>query len=476
MRDIMTVSMGTKTNINPFYRDHVVTHDDVKHEYRVKTIDEANNLIDTIPNEEYISIPNINNLCEVHIYRKTNYDDSVNPNAIWDGVSSDKSWYDSSSRIFELSTANELKGLQQLVSEGVTFYNKEIKLVSNIDLAFKDWEPIGEFYKVSSEESNGVPYSKYDIIINDRHVFKGTFNGGGHIIYGLKISESRENCNFYGFFLGLKEAIVKNVVFADVLLKSDNSAISYSAVAGVAENCIFSNIHVSGNIECTKPSGLCSIAVDSVFYNCKNSARLKAKTSELTGIVVGGICQQFSISAEMVKHLEGNVPKVFVNCVNEGSIIIDGTNAKYLWAGHFFGGTFYRRGTLTFSFIMEKCKIHDDAHIYVTNMDKVASEVVYFGYNDNSSNESNNTTTSAISKEDLLCGLIGRVDIYVETTVIKTTLSTIVDTMVIPGTLNTLHSDVGENVFLTTDASPIRTEDCVYDLEPYFKYIKTVKI
>ena len=48
--------------------------------------------------------------------------------------------------------------------------------------------------------------------------------------------------------------------------------------------------------------------------------------------------------------------------------------------------------------------------------------------------------------------------------------------MVIPGTLNTLHSDVGENVFLTTDASPIRTEDCVYDLEPYFKYIKTVKI
>ena len=84
--------------------------------------------------------------------------------------------------------------------------------------------------------------------MDDNHVFKGTFNGAGHIIYGLKMRPDNEECNFYGFFLGLKEAIVKNIVFADVSLKSNNPAVSYSAVTGVAENCIFSNIHVSGNI------------------------------------------------------------------------------------------------------------------------------------------------------------------------------------------------------------------------------------
>lgn len=477
MRNIMEVPIGQfYRDMNPFYRDQVVTHDDVKHEYRVKTIDEANNLIDEIPNEEYISVPNINNLSEVHIYRKTDYDDTVKEEAIWDGISSDKSWYDSNKNVFELSTANELKGFQQLVAEGVTFYNKEIKLIDNIDLAFHDWSPVGEIYKVSSEEIGEIPYSKYDITMDDNHVFKGTFNGAGHIIYGLKMRPDNEDCNFYGFFLGLKEAIVKNIVFADVSLKSNNPAVSYSAVSGVAENCIFSNIHVSGNINCTKPSGLCGIAIDTVFYNCKNSARLKARASQSAGIIVGGICQQFSISDKMVKYLNGSVPKVFVNCINEGNIIIDGANAKYLWAGHFFGSTFYKRGTLTFSFTMEKCKIHEDAHIYVINNDKVANESVYFGYKAGSTYESNNSTPLASSKEDLLCGLIGRVDRYIEVIVVKTTLSTIVNNMVISGTLNRLHSDVGENVFLTTDASPLTTEDCVYDLEPYFKYIKTVKI
>ena len=477
MRDIMSLPSGVDEfyrNMSPFYRDQLVTYDDVKFDYRVKTSDEANSLIDKIPNGEYLSIPNLNNLNEAHIYRKINFDEDVKTEDIWGGVKSDKSWYKPEESIYYISDGNQLKGFQELESDGVTFEGKEVQLVNNIDLGFQEWEPIGAVYKINSEKSSDSSYSKYDINIDSNHVFKGTFNGAGHIIYGLTISERKDDGNFYGFFLALKEAIVKNIVFADVCMSSKDYRKSYAAIAGVAENCIFSNIHVSGKITCAKPSGLCGIAIDSVFYNCKNSTRLIAESDTMTGIIVGGICQQVSLSKKMINHLKGNVPKIFVKCVNEGTIIADGKNAKYLWAGHFFGGTFYKRNVMGFSFMMEKCKIHSEAHIYACNTADIEGECVFFGYRDGAMSESNNIGPT--TKEDLLSGLIGRVDRYVDITVMKTTMSTVVNNMVIPGTVNTLHSDTGENIFFTVDASPVVSEDCVYDLEPFFKYIKTVKI
>ena len=44
----------------------------------------------------------------------------------------------------------------------------------------------------------------------------------------------------------------------------------------------------------------------------------------------------------MANILNGSGPKIFVNCINDGEIIIDAANSKYLWAGYFFGGTFYK--------------------------------------------------------------------------------------------------------------------------------------
>jgi excinuclease ABC subunit C len=44
------------------------------------------------------------------------------------------------------------------------------------------------------------------------------------------------------------------------------------------------------------------------------------------------------------------------------------------------------------------------------------------------------------------------------------------------GSINTLKSNRGEKVFKTIDADRISDNDCIYDLEPFFHYIKTIKI
>jgi hypothetical protein len=457
-----------------FFKDHSVSSEDIVPRFKVQSEEEAVDLIDISKPGDYISIINQNNLSEALIYRRKNSNEDVIESCKWDGVSSDTTWYNEKDVLFNLYNVNQLKGFQELVDSGITFENKEIRLQNNMDLGYHEWTPIGSVYDFKRENSENSIYSKYDIKIDGRHVFKGCFNGNDKIIYGLSITKKDGNSNFYGFFLAVQNATIKRIIFADVLLKSKESCISFAAVAGVANDSIFSNIHVSGNIHCTKPSGICGIAQNSVFYGCKNSAKLYASTTDKAGIIVGGICQQLTISKDMANILNGSGPKIFVNCINDGEIIIDAANSKYLWAGYFFGGTFYKPDMVTFSFVMEKCKVHDDASIIVKNSNDIDGECVFFGYRDELRVQSNNIGNSC--KEDLLSGIIGRVDQYVEITVIRTTSSTMVNNMVVPGSINTLKSNRGEKVFKTIDADRISDNDCIYDLEPFFHYIKTIKI
>lgn len=462
-------------NIKPFYYDQMVAHDDVKFPYRVRTVDEAAELIDTIPIGSYLSIPNINDLSQVHIYRRVEFNETTPEPAIWDGESTDVSWYDAKKKMLLVTTAAQLRGLHDLVAKGITFEGQEVRLGNNIDLGYHEWDPIGKMYQIhSSKNTSKHMYSKYDISIDIQHAFQGTFNGAGHIIYGLSIRKKPKDGNFHGFFLALEKATVKNVIFGYVNLSTVDSNTSFAAVTGVAENTIFSNIRVTGVISCSKPSGVCGIAIDSIFYECKNAARLIARTTQCVGLIAGGICQQITLSKQTIKDLKGKSPVIFKNCLNEGSIEMDGNNAKYLWAGHFFGGTFYKRDVANFSFTIEKCKISDDCRISVRNGDEVEGESVFYGYLDNNANQSN--YIGATTKDDLLSGLIGRVDQYVDITVVRTTMSTIIDNMVVSGTVNTLHSEIGDKTFSTIDAEPITSDDCIYDLEPFFKYVKTVKI
>lgn len=86
----------------------------------------------------------------------------------WDGTVDD-SWHkDESQDEYEISTAEQLAGLAQLVNGGITFEDKTIKLAANLDLSGYEWTPIG----TGTRDDNTIAAK----------CFLGTFDGGNHTI------------------------------------------------------------------------------------------------------------------------------------------------------------------------------------------------------------------------------------------------------------------------------------------------------
>lgn len=442
-------------------------------EFKADTPDKIYELIPKTSPGEYISITNRNNLGEVYIYQRNEIEDDVPKEAVWNGTDSDTWWYDEKKDKFVITTAAELVGFASLVRDGVTFKEKEVQLGNNIDLGGHRWTPIGNSYTVEATQKPGEAHPRYSLVIDKDHVFQGVFNGCGYKIFGLAFFGDYDITGFTGFFAAIDEAEIHNVVFEQVRMISDTDHLNYAGVVGIANNSIFTNVIVSGEITSAKPAGICGIAVDTAFYSCKNTANLHARVFGDSGIIAGGICQQITFTKEMVNHLNGRMPKKFVRCVNEGKIEADGTNAKYLWIGHLFGGTYYDVDADTFSFIIDSCSIGYGTHIRVINSDKIKGDCVYFGYQDSYlDSEFNNVSEN--SKDDLMSGIIGRVDQNIGVAVIKTTSSTVINNMVIPGTVNTMISAPGKNTFYTKNVNPIE-EESPYNLEPFFRFIKVSK-
>ena len=98
--------------------------------------------------------------------------------SVWDGVSSDKSWYDGSKQEYHLTTASQLKGLADLTNiDKLTFENKTIYLDCDIDLASFLWTPIS------------------DGITNEATPFKGTFDGQNHSIINIYVGSDTNPYN-----------------------------------------------------------------------------------------------------------------------------------------------------------------------------------------------------------------------------------------------------------------------------------------
>lgn len=62
----------------------------------------------------------------------------------WDGKAVDTSWYAEDKTSYEISSADQLAGLSQLVNEGKSFKGKTVSLTDDIDLNNKEWTPIGK--------------------------------------------------------------------------------------------------------------------------------------------------------------------------------------------------------------------------------------------------------------------------------------------------------------------------------------------
>lgn len=109
---------------------------------------------------------------------------------IWDGTA-DISWYNESESIFEISTAEQLAGLSQLVNSGTSFYQKTIKLTQNIVLNdTSDWE----------SWATSPPANEWTAIGTDTNRFyAGVFDGQGFEISGIYINNSLGEQGLFGY-------------------------------------------------------------------------------------------------------------------------------------------------------------------------------------------------------------------------------------------------------------------------------------
>lgn len=414
--------------------------------------EEAIDLIKKTQPGEYISVINKNNLSEVFIYKRAeipNYDKC----AKWNGTS-DVSWYEEDKTEYHILSAEQLAGFNDLVSRGIDFKNKQVFLDVDIDLNGHEWTPIGLRGYISEEK----PFHK----IKD---FKGSFNGCGHIIYGLK-NNKKMPTYIFSFFASVVHAKIENIIFLDCDIESITVDMTASVVAYYGKDSIFSNIIVDGSLIASKMGSICFFAHNSVFFKCKNLIKMISNSTNTKKVIAGGICGQLEIT-----DVESDIEKVkiFHKCSNCGTININGSNIESIYAGHIFGGLISENPDLTI--IIDRCSISSRAKINYNQQSNVI-DAVFYGTCENEDHESNHVIKDV--KSDLLSGMIGRVKIESSIEVINITKSNIINNMVIPGSVNTLRSKGNEESFYTIDVDKIHTVDCIYDLKPYFNYIKSV--
>ena len=229
---------------------------------------------------------------------------------VWDGTS-DTDWYDVDASRYEIHTAAELAGLAQLVNRGVTFAGKTVVLCDDLDLSGKLWTPIGSSTVLS---------------------FQGTFDGQGHSISGLRVSEPdvvlddyyekyklvwRDHVGLFGYTSGaITEDLTIGIAspeidldalkaqYGDDLIVGSNT-VSYAAGAAAhAANSTFTRVKTTGVLHTggNYLGGLVGDAKGCTFAACENRADLSGSWG------VGGIAGQCNAATR------------FYACSNYGSI------------------------------------------------------------------------------------------------------------------------------------------------------------
>lgn len=139
------------------------------------------------------------------------------PSTSWDSVA-DISWYNTTDTSFNLSTAEQLAGLAQLVQNGNNFAGKTINLTANIDLGSHLWISIG--YNINKP-------------------FSGTFNGQNYSITSLKIN--RVNDEFLGLFGQVFGGTIENVKVVNPVIRGKGT--TGAIVGNLSTNSTLTNCH-----------------------------------------------------------------------------------------------------------------------------------------------------------------------------------------------------------------------------------------
>ena len=250
----------------------------------------------------------------------------------------DTSWYDSDTDAsnYTLYTAKQLAGLAKLVNAGTTFQGKTIALGQSVDISEHFWDA-------------AIGSTTFEDGANDK--LKGTFDGHGYSVIGLRIKTDDSSKRLSNGFFGTipSSATIQNLTLDDPFISVDinNDTTGEYALSpltclnlGTINNCVVNGGRIYGNAQYIRMAGIassnnthaviteCTISDQTRFYGIANakSAAGDKPVSVTTGGIVG----------------DNGSDKAIRNCVNGGSIAAwtggnVPSNAKIL-VRHFIGG------------------------------------------------------------------------------------------------------------------------------------------
>ena len=228
----------------------------------------------------------------------------------WDSRA-DTGWYSDNEYEFTISTAAELAGLAQLVNGGTDFSDKTITLAADIDLAGREWTPIG---------TGWVDFSR-------RITFNGTFDGGGRTISGLYINSTNDVQGLFGY-VG-EAGTVKNVTVAGSVTGGTDVGGVVGCNDGTVTGCCNTG-SVTGNQDV---GGVVGNSYSTVKY-CYNTGNVNG-SNYVGGVVGWGASGSYSYNTVCYSYNTGNVS----GGTNVGSVM------GYLGTGSTITNCYYLTGT-----------------------------------------------------------------------------------------------------------------------------------
>jgi len=227
---------------------------------------------------------------------------TLTPSTAWDGAEKEQpSGSGTQTDPYQIGSGAELAWLADKVnnaSSGTKFY---VVLTDDIDLGNQPWTPIGR----------------------DFHEFSGAFDGNGHVVEGLKVS----NVADAGLFGAAKGAAIKNLVVRGSVTGTDNAA----GILAKAKNeaCTIENCGNEAAVTVTKSGGgnaggiLGITFTDVQIARCYNRSAVTSTGSTYSSRA-GGI----------VGYINGSNGEAKVNtCYNTGNITSD-SYAAGVFAGY----------------------------------------------------------------------------------------------------------------------------------------------
>lgn len=233
----------------------------------------------------------------------------IDPNASVYSGTPDTSWYEEGKTEFTLTSADQLVGFHSLRSQTFDYEGITVKLACDVILN------AGTAEEIKARGSENYAWTQ----LNSAYLFKGTFDGQGHIISGLYMQLSTSAVR--GMFGGvggnatIKDFTLINSYYGGPSATGKHSLGAIAAkIAGEGSNVTISGVNVQaileeGSTEFTRVGGLIGMVSDALTLTLENCQFDGSVT--VSGSYAGG----------MIGYVSGKETNVIMkNCANRGAI------------------------------------------------------------------------------------------------------------------------------------------------------------